>query len=103
MILGIGGGTVINPSGYTQSVTPIRIQFTIGQSGMNGGDTVYTIPYACLPSSMTITLQGLEVPQNVEFDFSYTVVFGSNATTITFNQGVPDNQYMVIDVYKINV
>lgn len=93
VILGQGGsGAIVNPStGGATSLTGIFVQFKIGDPGanMNAGDTVLTLTYNDpIAGTVSVDLDGVELPQNDNTMISYTVVYSSTNVVITFNAPV---------------
>ena len=81
----------------------ISIQFTVGVSEMYNGDTVYVLNYNnILQDSISINLDGFELPQTISGRITYTVIYASNSVTITFNQPVFNGQLYQIQAIKIN-
>lgn len=97
VILGQGGtGVIVNPtSGALSSLTGVFVQFRIGDVGslMNAGDTVLTLTYDDpISATVSVDLDGVELPQNDSLQISYTVVYNSSSVVITFNQAVATSQ-----------
>jgi hypothetical protein len=97
LILGQGGsGAIVNPTtGTATSLTGVFVQFKIGDPGslMNAGDTVLTLTYADpIGGTVSVDLDGIELPQNDSLQVSYTVAYSTTGVVITFNQGVLDQQ-----------
>lgn len=94
------GGIIINPiTGVPANITPIRLQFVIGESGslMNAGDTTLVLNYAnVISGTLLVFLDGVELPTNRSDRISYSVYYTIANVTITFNQPVQNNQLFVI-------
>lgn len=96
-ILGLGGsGSIINPSGgAATSLTGEFLQFKVGDVGspMTAGETELTItannPIA---NTVSVVLDGIELPQDDNTQVSYTVVYSTTSVVITFNQAVSNGQ-----------
>lgn len=74
-----------------------KLQFYVGTSQMNGGDTVLTINVAnILVDSVFITLDGPEIPYNDPLEVSYTTAYSASKVIITFNTGVSTNQQYIV-------
>lgn len=69
-------------------------QLLVGTSGMNPGDTGYTINVpGILPDSVLITLGGVELPRNDNTQISYTVDYSNPLkAVVTFNQAAQSGQ-----------
>lgn len=75
----------------------VKLQFYVGTSNMNAGDTVLTINVAnILVDSVFITLDGVEIPYNDPLEVSYTTVYSAGSVVITFNTGVSTNQQYIV-------
>ena len=75
----------------------VKLQFYVGTSQMNAGDTVLTINVAnILVDSVLITLDGTELPYNDPLEISYTTVYSAGSVVITFNSPVQTNQQYII-------
>lgn len=96
-ILGLGGsGAIINPSGGgATSLTGELLQFKVGDVGspMVAGETVLTITVDDpINATVSVVLDGIELPQNDNTQVSYIVVYSDTDIVITFNQAVQDLQ-----------
>lgn len=96
-ILGLGGGgAIINPStGAATSLTGVFVQFKVGDPGANmiAGETVLTLTYDYpIAGTVSVDLDGVELPQNDNTQISYTVSYNLTSVVITFNQAVQANQ-----------
>lgn len=92
-ILGQGGsGAIVNPTtGTATSLTGVFVQFKVGDPGslMNAGDTVLTLTYADpIGGTVSVDLDGVELPQNDSTMISYTVIYSTTNVVITFNSPV---------------
>jgi hypothetical protein len=77
----------------------VPLQFTIGQPGspMTAGQTILIINQANLiQDSVNVILSGVVLDRNDSSQISYTLVYGTNNVTITFNQAVSGGQTYVI-------
>lgn len=93
VILGQGGsGAIVNPTTATAtSLTGVFVQFKVGDPGslMNAGDTVLTLTYADpIGGTVSVDLDGVELPQNDSTMISYTVIYSTTNVVITFNSPV---------------
>ncbi len=95
-IIGNSGGQIINPStGARSTLVAIDWQFVIGTVGspMVAGDTVLTLNYNYIQDgSVDVFLGGNLLPTDQTDQLSYSIVYGTSSTVITFNQGVMDTQ-----------
>lgn len=92
-----GGGIVVNPTGAQTSIVGIDIQFRVGISGMNPGDTVYVLNYkSIIVDTVFVFLDGSDLPSGEATQISASIIYTSTEATITFNQSVFDGQ-----LYKI--
>lgn len=84
-------------------ITPKTITFTVGLSGMNPGDTVYTISDRVSNSGLQIFYNGIAVPNATDspYTFNYTAGYGASSTTITFSSAVAYNDGVIISYYQI--
>lgn len=97
VILGQGGsGAIVNPTtGTATSLTGVFVQFKVGDPGalMIAGQTVLVLSYDDpIGGTVSVDLDGIELPQNDSLQVSYTVVYATNSVTITLNQAVIDGQ-----------
>jgi len=99
-----GGGTIVNPTGAQTSIAAILVQFIVGVSDMNAGDTVYILNYQnIINGTVSIELDGSELPVNLSTQISYNIVYTSTSATITFNQPVFNGQLFVIRGLRFTV
>ena len=83
----------------SQSLTFDFLQFTIGQSGspLTSGETVLTIDISnIIEDSVTISLDGSVLDRNDNTQISYLVSYSPTEMTVTFNQGVSNNQTYIL-------
>lgn len=99
-----GGGVIVNPNGVATSIAAILVQFVVGVSDMNDGDIVYILNYQnVINGTVSVTLDGSELPINVSTQISYNILYTGNNVTITFNQPVFDGQLFVIRALRFLV
>lgn len=68
-------------------------QFTVGGGGMVSGDTVYLLNYTnVIENSVSVWLDGSNLPENIMTQISCNIVYTPSNTTITFDQPVFDGQ-----------
>lgn len=101
VILNSGGtGTIINPAtGLVSSIAFQIVQFAVGDVGapILAGQTSFTLNYEfVLNNSVSIDLDGTELPIAVSDRISYTIAYSNPSITITFNQAVSNGQLYLI-------
>ena len=98
------GGLVSNPNPASAFyLEPKRIEFIVGTSYINDGETSLIITDNVFDGFLDITYNSGVVPRNTTTtaDFYYTPTFGVDTTVITFSQPVTDLSIGTIDYYKI--
>jgi hypothetical protein len=104
-IIGNTGGTIIVPGGGSgTTLTALLVQFRVGDPGalMVDGKTVLVITTpGVVPNSVSIDLDGSELPINESLQVSFTIVYTATNITITFNQAVQNNQLYMIHGLRI--
>lgn len=96
-ILGQGtSGAIVSPTtGAATSLTGVFVQFKVGDVGalMIAGQTVLVLSYNDpIGGTVSVDLDGIELPQSDSLQVSYTVVYATTSVTLTFNQGALDGQ-----------
>jgi hypothetical protein len=84
---------------FLSNLSFVPLQFTIGQAGspMTAGQTILIITQPNLiQDSIQVILGGQVMDRNDNAQVSYTVSYGTNNATITFNEGVQATQTYVI-------
>ena len=84
---------------FLSNLVFVPLQFTIGQPGspMTAGQTILIITQANLiQDSIQVVLGGVVLDRNDSSQISYTLVYGTNNVTITFNSPVQTDQTFVI-------
>jgi hypothetical protein len=84
---------------FLSNLVFVPLQFTIGQPGspMTAGQTILIINQAnIIQDSVNVILSGVVLDRNDSSQISYTLVYGTNNVTITFNQAVSGGQTYVI-------
>lgn len=84
---------------FLQNLVFVPLQFTIGQPGspMTAGQTVLIINQAGLiEDSVQVILGGVVLDRNDSSQVSYTLVYGADNVTITFNSAAQTDQTYVI-------
>jgi len=103
-VTGGGTGVVITP-GTSASLSWIREQTTVGTIGatpLGQGDTVYTLTYAgVIYSSVQVVVNQVELPRNDATTLSYVLLITATDFTITFNQGVNENDIVVVTAVQL--
>lgn len=98
------GGIVSNPNPSSAFyLEPKRIEFIVGTSYINDGETSLIITDNVFDGFLDITYNSGVVPRNTTTttDFYYIPTFGVDTTVITFSQPVTDLSIGTIDYYKI--
>lgn len=75
------------------------LQFTIGQAGslMSPGDLGFTLNAVnVLQDSIFVTLDGTELPRNLNTEISYTLTYNAGGVTFLFNQAASLGQDYII-------
>jgi hypothetical protein len=84
---------------FLSNLAFVPLQFTVGQPGspMLAGQSVLIINQSNLiQDSVQVVLGGVVLDRNDNTQVSYTVLYGSNNVTITFNQDCQNGQVYVI-------
>jgi len=104
MVTGGGTGIVITP-GTSANYNWLRIQTTVGAAAaqpLGQGDTVYVLTYSgVIYSSVEVIVNQVEIPQNDSTTLSYVLVVAATTFTITFNQGVNQNDIIVVNAVQL--
>lgn len=109
IIAGSGGsGIIINPTtGQAANLIGVYIQFRVGDVGalMTAGQTVLILNYDNpISGTISVVLDGVELPQNDITQISYIVVMTTTSIAITFNNPVSNlQQYQIRFLRTITV
>ena len=93
------GGIVINPvTGLPINLVRKEVSFTVGaaNSPMVDGDTVYILNDVPIRGWVEVYADGVKLPMDEAVRFSYTLIYNSTNTIVTFNSGVSTDQ--IIDI-----
>lgn len=104
-IIGNTGGTIIVPGGTGgATLSAVLEQFRIGDPGalMIAGQTVLVISTSgIVVNTVSVDLDGIELPINDSTQVSYTVVYITTDITLTFNQGCLTGQLYIIRALRL--
>jgi hypothetical protein len=104
MVTGGGTGIVINP-GTSANYSWIRVQTTVGTAGalpLGQGDTVYELEYSgVIYGSVEVVVNQVTLPRNDSNTLSYVLTVSADSFTITFNQGVNENDIIVVNAVQL--
>lgn len=99
-IIGNQGGTIIVPGGTGgATLTALLVQFRVGDPGANmtAGETVLVITASgVVANSVSVDLDGVELPINESLQVSFTIIYTTTNITITFNAPVSNGQLYMI-------
>lgn len=95
-----GGGIIVNPTtGTALTLDGVYVQFRVGDVGapMTAGQTVLVLNYDNpISGTISVVLDGVELPQNDITQISYTVLMTTTSVTVTFNNPVSNlQQYQI--------
>lgn len=98
-------GQLINPStGQAVTILPLLVQFVVGEVGalMTVGQTQLVLNYTgILDNSISIDVDGSELPINRSDRFSFTAVVVSGSATVTFNAPVSDGMLIMLHATRL--
>lgn len=102
VIAGASQSILVQQSGAVAfTIGFVQIQFVVGVSGMNPGDTVYSFTDPdMIQIGIVVLADGLEVPRGLSDRFSHTNMFVVDGAIITFNQPVQAGQVIIIRYEK---
>lgn len=100
-----GEGNIVNPStGQNVAILGLLVQFVVGDSSsptMSNGDTQLVLNYSGIDANtLSIDVDGTEIPVNRSDRFSYTAVVGGASATITFNSPVTTDQLIMVHAIR---
>jgi hypothetical protein len=83
----------------------VREEFLVGEPGaLYAGASTYTITGdGIIEDSLSISLDGTDLPQDRTDRISYTVVYNPTNAVVTFNQAMQNDQYYIFKCLKNSI